>query len=635
MGMGIKKQITNNRKQEEGSRQIRGKKYSFSISLLSIICSLFFVSSVHATSIETVYRDRYTINDSQDVAAEREIELTNTTATVYVSDYEFSFGNPEVISHLTITEDTVPADFSTKTEAGKLLVSVHFRNPAVGKEAVKKLLISYELSNFVSDRGIYHEIYLPVSAHTSSEILKGYRIEVNTPATFPDVSIAKPKLSSHGNHTFVWDDVRGLEHKNVFLAFSDTAYYQVELTYALPNNAPFAQKTTIPFIPEGSYQKIFVTSIDPPPTETKMDADDNYLGVYTVPAQSVLHISFKATVVLSMNPRDEIRTHIQHQFNKTGLERYLTDEKYWNISDATLANSVTTPLKNQFDIYNFVSQTLSYDTSRINAQLTRMGATWVLQNPSHAVCMEYSDLFIALCREKGIPAREVVGYAVTDDFTRAPTSFFGDVLHAWPEYFDRAREIWQHVDPTWGSTAKVDYFSGFDLNHISLVYHGKDTTYPLPPGVYKVRENTKDVNVHPVDSIPSERRQLEVLVPSSIQFAVGSKNKMNLVLTSQSNVFLYNILLTIRDKDSQAVLGSMKIDLLEPYGSHQYSVELSPFNVGSSGGTLEILADQNVLTQRPYSVHSPLMLIVNQYKGVIIGIVGAVLVIIFGFIFFR
>ena len=59
--------------------------------------------------------------------------------------------------------------------------------------------------------------------------------------------------------------------------------------------------------------------------------------------------------------------------------------------------------------------------------------------------MEFTDLFVAIARAAGIPARESVGYAYTTNSRLRPLSLVTDVLHAWPEYYDADKKIWVHL----------------------------------------------------------------------------------------------------------------------------------------------------------------------------------------------
>jgi hypothetical protein len=69
------------------------------------------------------------------------------------------------------------------------------------------------------------------------------------------------------------------------------------------------------------------------------------------------------------------------------------------------------------------------------------GASYAVQQKS-GDCSEYSDLFVALCRAEGIPARVVVGYTVQVDENDLPK-------HAWAEVYLEDYG-WVPFDPTWG-----------------------------------------------------------------------------------------------------------------------------------------------------------------------------------------
>jgi len=61
--------------------------------------------------------------------------------------------------------------------------------------------------------------------------------------------------------------------------------------------------------------------------------------------------------------------------------------------------------------------------------------------------MEFTDLFIALSRAAGIPAREINGFAYTDDIRLRPLDLVTDMLHAWPEYYDEEKESGHLLTP--------------------------------------------------------------------------------------------------------------------------------------------------------------------------------------------
>lgn len=73
------------------------------------------------------------------------------------------------------------------------------------------------------------------------------------------------------------------------------------------------------------------------------------------------------------------------------------------------------------------------------------------------VCVEYTNLFLAMVRSIGVPGRAVTGYVYSPDY--------GWQLHSWAEvYLDK----WVGVDPTWLEVASID------ATHIPL-YFNHDT----------------------------------------------------------------------------------------------------------------------------------------------------------------
>lgn len=105
-------------------------------------------------------------------------------------------------------------------------------------------------------------------------------------------------------------------------------------------------------------------------------------------------------------------------------------------------------------ILTFLVSVLKYDNElavEISSGLScGKSASWVLENKK-GTCGEYSNLFIALMRLKGIPCKFVTGLYCSS----------GQVaFHAWAEFYD-ARNGWIAVDPQGG-------ILGVSSNHIKL-----------------------------------------------------------------------------------------------------------------------------------------------------------------------
>jgi len=149
--------------------------------------------------------------------------------------------------------------------------------------------------------------------------------------------------------------------------------------------------------------------------------------------------------------------------------------------------------QNAYLIYDYVVNKLEYNFDVKNQEtIKRHGAINALSNPNIAACMEFTDLFITIARASGIPAREINGYAFADENQNKPLSIqinSLDRLHAWPEFYD-PNLGWVQIDPTWASTAGLDFFTKLDTNHFTFVTKGVDSMYPTSPGEYRYQDGS-------------------------------------------------------------------------------------------------------------------------------------------------
>lgn len=591
--------------------------------LLTTSGYLLTPSRVHAqesSNFKTVsarYEDTYTIKSgSDDVLVERVVKLTNKTSKYYVTDYVMSASTNARYDQLDVFEDVTKVD--PKIENG--VISIHFEKPAIGMGVIKKVTFRYSMHEAVKRAGESYELFIPVSKSAGNEEVEAYQITLKLPNGFQKPSLFKPYAKRISDTEYMWEDVSEYMGKNVDALFSENALYAVELHYALVNNSPFPKTLFIPLVPEGTFQKVHVTDISPQPVETQVDADGNYLAAFAVSGQEAQKVIFKGIVELSTKPRNEVVSYYRKRMAHEGLARYVTEEKYWQSTQALKGGTVK-------DIYDFVVNTLTYNSNRINENTNRMGAIEAMKNPDKAVCMEYTDLFIALSRERNIAAREVVGYAVTNDDKLQPKSFFGDILHAWPEFYDTAREFWRPVDPTWEDTSGVDYFSALDLNHIAFVYHGKDTTYPLPPGVYKIQENTKDVLVKPTFEIPRKISRYEITLPEKITFNAGMENTLTIILNAQTQTFGYAVSIDVVDKQSQKVLAGKQLPILEPYAHKKISFSIDSTMSALQKGTLLLRVNGTTIREVPYTVTTWWINVLSRY-GVLFTLFAVVIIVV-------
>ena len=230
-----------------------------------------------------------------------------------------------------------------------------------------------------------------------------------------------------------------------------------------------------------------------------------------------------------------------------------------------------------------------------------MGAANALDKQDSALCLEFTDLFIALARAAGIPARAVNGFAYTDNANLRPLSLEQDVLHAWPEYYDDQRQLWRPIDPTWGNTTGgVDFFNQTDLNHFAFVTLGQDSAYPIPAGAYKTDDQpAKNVAVNFGHSVlPRPQLQLELKLPREGLAGVSLTGKI--LVKNSGNVALYQTPIKLATETLQPLIDSWTIDFLAPQS--QTEIEFSLPAASWRSNFTETLTASTALTQTTESI---------------------------------
>ncbi|MEX0587358.1 MAG: transglutaminase domain-containing protein, partial [Patescibacteria group bacterium] len=370
------------------------------------------------------------------------------------------------------------------------------------------------------------------------------------------------------------------------MVFGKFQLYELNLTYHLENPRLGLGYTEIALPPDiAGYQQIIQNSLLPAPASIRVDADGNYLARYNLKPLEKRDVVWEGWLALYY-PKRNFSNDKLGSLPAELVSRFTDAQKYWETGSveirteaAKLADPKLSAAEILREIYDFVTGKLSYNYQKLESgELVRLGALASLSQTDQAVCMEYTDLFIAIARAAGIPAREVNGYAYTIDDTNRPLSLRveGDVLHAWPQVY-LPESGWTMVDPTWGSTSGSDYFSAFDLSHLAFIVRGDSSEYPLPAGSYKTDPNQKDVLVEfsTAEEAVAEKPQLEVGIELSpfilspfattAQVTVRNSGKTTAFGTTAE---LASDLLGIEDPE-------LDLGTLPPGASASYEVELT------------------------------------------------------------
>jgi len=498
------------------------------------------------------------------------IKITNLLSSVYVERFILTFPSSFLVKDFKAKDDWGEITPQIEKLNDTIKVTVKFSNPNIGKDSVNNFYLNFYQDNLFKVNGNIWEVILPTIEKEKED---SYKVIVHLPKeSKKKIGLAKPKPTYIFDNQIVWENPK---EKTLYAVFGDEQYYKTTLYYHLKNERPYPVYTEIALPPDTLYQKVFIEKIDQKPFSVYQDDDGNFLARYLLKPLEKKVIVFDGVISVYTKPRVEIRDFINKKI-KDQSKYLLSSKSFWEISEIEKKINLSS-LKTIKDIYDFVVDKLNYNQELVLKKTERKGANLALSYPNQAVCTEFTDLFVALAREKGIFSREVQGYGFTQDEKLRPLTLTSDILHAWPEYYDDEKKIWVPVDPTWQDTSGIDYFSSFDLNHITFVIHGKDPTYPVSAGMYKL-EDSSDIVVKPVSYKPKEEIKIGIKI-NSLPKKIDDKNfyLVNLVLENQSNVSLFGKKITFESLDVNISPKEFLIESFLPFEKKELKIKVNSY----------------------------------------------------------
>lgn len=551
-------------------------KKVLSFVLFLVLLLTFSKHSFAAENFRTDYNVKYTILPNATTHVDMNVVLTNLTDQYYASLYKITVGFAD-IKNVIASDDQGKIDPKITQEDKGEGIELSFNDHPVGINNKLFFTISFDTDQIAQNLSSVWEINIP--GISSQNNFSTFNVTVSYPPTLGKPTYIKPKISENsqqvGNLYFTKDQL-GLS--GISLAFGDSQNYKFDLTYHLQNQNLFPIKTELALPPSTNYQETMLLDLNPKPLNITLDKDGNWLAQYYLQPSQKLDVEAIGKIKVYLSPKNQIIT-------KDQIKDYLAPKTYWESQNPKIKETAQN-LKTPKDIYNFVVNTLNYDFERAIENKPRLGAVSALKNPNSAVCLEFTDLFIALARASGIPAREVDGFAYTQNSKERPLSLIKDVLHAWPEYYDFNKKAWVMVDPTWGKTAGTDYFDVLDFDHISFVVKGENSDYPIPAGGYKLQseKNLKDVNVEISSSFENLDRStiVDAQFPSNVfpGFPIFGTVKIE----NKGNAISLPSQLIVNSNSLTPINQTINVDSIPPYGflSLPISFNKTPFLTNSN-----------------------------------------------------
>jgi transglutaminase-like putative cysteine protease len=530
----------------------------------------------------------YTVQPDGTTRVKLQIRLRNTTSLQYAQQYALRVNSPDVDDAQAIGADgkPLPVDVAKTPMQTNLTVQFPKDAPVVGRDQERLFTLEYTSRDAASRYGEVLEVTVPRLA--DPDFYEQYSVIVVVPQQFGEPAWVRPEQYTLDKLPDVqivrFTDVA---KSGVSILFGQQQTYNVSLRYHVNNPSQNTGIVEVALPPDTPWQQVWYESLSPKPESVRADADGNWIAQFKLAGQATQDIVASGQAVLHANPVVPVpqTSPLLEQQSPwwKGAEGspWLAGQSYWQ-KDHALIKQASAENASAQSIYDFVVETLQYNPARAREVLGtgRLGAVGALQDPSNALCQEYTDVFIALSRSAGIPARRVTGYAVNQSSALRPLSLVTDVLHAWPEYYDVQRGQWIPVDPTWGdTTGGVDYFNRFDLRHIVFARQGTSDTSPLAAGQYKVGgELAQDVvvQVATASAVPAQST-LTLKHEPVLRFAwPGQPRKVKVIVENTSGLARYNTVVTsVATGADMAGETTWNIPSILPYQTVSTELELS------------------------------------------------------------
>ncbi len=477
---------------------------------LFLILALLMLSpkSVHAIDeFKTEYQVIYDVQSNGETFVTQEIIITNLKDDVIATNYTLSVKQMQIYG-IEATDQRGEMEVTEEIKEGTAIVKAKFNDNIIGKGRSNSFTFKYKTKDIATKIGEIYTIKIPQVADL--DVVREYDVKLLVPTFFGPNIFITPEPDKYDEENYKYSYIftkQDLEDKGISASFGKYQVFNYKLIYQLTNDSAFSSIHEITLPPDiTERQQVNHKDIDPQPYKVYEDDDGNLLAQYLLKPRERKEITLIGSArILGRKINPELGGSFS-RIPKDLKDDYLSERVYWEVQAPevqALKNKLFDPdlnvTQNALQIYNYLVNNFKYDFGVIEKDyVERYGALKALNKGVPTACMEFTDIFISLARAMGIPARELNGYAI-NAYQKAslPLSIklkSGDFLHAWPEFYD-PNYGWVPVDPTWGNTSKLDFFTKLDNSHFVFVIKGLSSEHPLPVGLYRYDEDKQLVSV--------------------------------------------------------------------------------------------------------------------------------------------
>lgn len=475
-------------------RKISKTKLSGILFLIFLFAFLFTPHAKANENFTVNLESNYVITETGTTKVKYIYDIQNNKTESYAQKVSLQLINLNPTNIVVTDQSGENLEFSLDPDNEGQRISIKLPDNFAGIYNKYKIIIEFDDYSLAWIRGGALEINVP---KISYEYLNLFDTKIFVPKSFGKEAYVDPlptnKTESEDYFVFEYSK-KDHFNKRITAVFGVYQIYKYTLKYDIENKSLQSKMFSVPIPPDTAYQRSYLIKIEPNPINIKVDKDGNWLAEYKLKPFQKQSVITEGKVKVFPNPS------FSSSQSPQNVLANLKSSSIWNSDNESIVN-LAKDLQSVENIYKYVIDTLQYNHDRVGEKINRKNATQTLLDPKNAICTDYSDLFVTLSRSAGIPAREIQGYAYSDNSKILPLSLIADVLHSWPQYWSVEDNNWISVDPTWEDTSNHDYFNTFDMKHIAFVIHGIDDSSPLAPGNYSSSGDIrKDIYVTLEDS---------------------------------------------------------------------------------------------------------------------------------------
>ena len=528
------------------------KLFFLILSFYLLITSFFLIkNNVYASSspFSVHYNILYNIAKDGTANVSYNINLTNLSANTYASSYTIDLTSTD-ITNLSVINDASCNSLPFTQNKGKTStrITTTFPNTVYGFGTSQNWTINFTTNQISKRQGKLMDIVIP--GFQQKGIITKVDTTIETPKSLGGINfVSNPitSISSNANdNIFTFNTADSYTNQGILLIIGNYQLYSFKFHYKLENTNLFGNESFKIVIPaDFSTQEVIFSKISPTPTNVYIDQNGNYIIEYVLPPKKTLTalINGKSKVFPTYNILSS--PSIRKPLSPNQVKVYTSAQPYWqvaspfihNLAEKIIAGDTTTLAKAQ-SIQNYVAGHLTYNTKAIlDSSRQRLGAIKALEEPTNAICQEYTDVFIALARSVGIPSRMLAGYGDPPDVNVNPLP--PNILHAWVQFYDPSFG-WVNADPTWQSTSGgFNFFGNVGSDHFILARYGTSSVNPpLILTFVKEKNPQNNINIQAINSGFNPNPTFSIHVLNYKNLISGFQNNLKVYIENSGNEVL-------------------------------------------------------------------------------------------------